>query len=65
MSNSKIETIKAIYTKRFEISLLQGPSGLYYIKQVRDKKEYVSDSIRDLKIALYVFDAKVEELEGQ
>lgn len=66
MPRIRVETIKSVHTKRYDIALVQTPSGLYYIKCEKkgDEETVVSESMTDLGIALHVFDVKIEELEG-
>ncbi len=61
-----METIKSVETKRYEISLMQADSGLYYIRYSKQghPKPITSESIKDLNTALCVFDVKIEEFEG-
>lgn len=63
----KVQVLKRIETKRYSLTLGQAPSGLYYIKYSNNKdtaKSTISDPMRDLNIALIVFDVRYEELEG-
>lgn len=60
-----LTTIKSIITKRYEITLLQSNAGLYYVEVIKkDQQPDVSESMDDLNTALFVFDIKIEELEG-
>lgn len=61
-----MKIIKAVEKKRYTIELVQASSGLFYVKYSRQglKDPVVSESMKDLNIALYVFDAKVDEFEG-
>lgn len=61
-----METIKSLQTKRFELKLLQSKSGMYYIAYNAEglEKPIVSESMKDLNMALYCFEIKLQELEG-
>lgn len=63
----KVQVLKRVETKRYSLTLGQATSGLYYIQYSNNKekdKDFITDSMRDLNIALIVFDVKYEELEG-
>lgn len=67
MKRVKVQVVKRIETKRYSLTLGQATSGLYYIQYVNAKdenKDFVTDSMEDLNIALYVFDLKYAEFEG-
>ena len=65
-----MKTIKNVATKRYNLSLVEGSGGLYYIKldlkanQEDEKKSDISDGIEDLRVAFFAYDAKLTELEG-
>ena len=64
---TKIMVIKRIETQRFALTLGQAGSGMYYIKFSNHKdakSNYISESIKDLSIALSIFDTKLAEIEG-
>ncbi len=60
------KVIKCIGTKRFEVELFQLESGFYCIKHDNKKEGKVafSETINDFKTASFMFDLKVQELEG-
>ena len=61
--------IKAIYTKNYDLKLMESPVGQYYImyaKKLTSMNNWLfSENINDLKMACYLFDLKIEEFEGQ
>jgi len=60
------QKIKAVTTPRFEIILIQLPSGQYCIgyEKPTDEKPTLSEPITDLGMAMHMFDVKLRELEG-
>jgi hypothetical protein len=60
--------IKSIETNRFHIALLQTSNGNYYVKYDlildEDEQPVTSVPMKDLNIALSVFDTQLQELEG-
>lgn len=59
--------IKAIITNRYSVELFETPCNLYGIKYTNfstERNEY-SELTLDYKMASYLFDLKVDELEGQ
>ena len=63
----KVQVLKRVETKRYSLTLGQASSGLYYIQYSSNKdnkEDFITDSMRDLNIALMVFEVKYEELEG-
>lgn len=61
------QLIKSINTNRYNIELFQTNNDKYIIKYENNKFHGVnySELINDYKIASYLFDLKIEELEGQ
>lgn len=60
------KTIKAISTKRYEVELKETAAGNYVILHydtLTDTKHF-SELVNDYKAASFLFDVKVEELEG-
>lgn len=64
MNNSK--TIKSIMTKRYEAKLVLLPSDMYVVQQTNFGTEVTLNSayIKDFKIASYLFDLTIDQLEG-
>jgi hypothetical protein len=61
------KTIKAIYMKRFSVELSETSSGKYVILYRNSFTEGVnySEIISDYNTASYLFDLKVQDLDGQ
>lgn len=64
MGNNKV--IKAIFTKYYGIELLADQDDLYFIKYEGSglDGEQKSEPIRDLNLALRLFDLKLQEIQG-
>lgn len=61
-----IKTIKAIHTKRYEVELVQLDNAYYIAHNTSVLNEpKFSENITDYNTASFLFDLKVEELEGQ
>lgn len=60
---SRTTKIKEVNKGNFSISLNETHAGNYYILTVKNGKEF-SEAMKDLNTALFVFDAKLKELEG-
>lgn len=60
------DKIKEVIAPRFEIRLLQLPSGQYCIgyQKTDDEEPSFSEPLIDLGLALHLFDVKLQELEG-
>lgn len=58
-------TVKSLLTNRFEIELIQDRNGRYCIRYTNRGEEKYSEWITDFLTASYLFDAKLQELEGQ
>lgn len=61
------KTVKLIATNKFEVEMLVAKDDSYYIRYHKlflDNSEF-SERITDFKTASYLFDLKVQELEGQ
>lgn len=60
------KTIKSYFGKRFSVELMETPSGLFIIRY--DKADYMtpqySEAIKDYNTASYLFELKLDELEG-
>ncbi len=57
--------IKGFSTQKFEVELLQDIDGRYYIRYMTHNNEKFSEFITDFGTASYLFDLKIQELEGQ
>lgn len=57
--------LKMIGTRRYEIELYEAVDGQYYIQYAVGSRATVSERIRDLNMALYLFDLKLSDLEGE
>lgn len=69
MDYPDVTIIKAINNGRFEIALIETANGEYRILHTfmnEDKEQDVekSESIKDYATASYLFDLKLQELEG-
>jgi hypothetical protein len=60
--NAKV--IKMIGTKNFVLSLYESASGRYYIEYEVGEKVTMSEPMADFKNATFLFDLKLQELEG-
>jgi ABC-type iron transport system FetAB ATPase subunit len=58
-------TIKSLYTRTFEVEMLQDMYGRYQIRFKKLDREKFSEWISDFSTASYMFDLKIKELEGQ
>lgn len=58
------KVIKNIGSDRFELALVQLESGNYCVITSKDDVETISESIKDLTNAMYVFDTKLIALQG-
>ena len=61
-----MKTVKMIGTRLFEVVLIQQDSGIYIIQYHRksDSGFDYSEDIQDFKTASFLFDLKVQEMEG-
>lgn len=61
-----METVQSVSSKFFEIKLSQSKSGTYYVSYMRrgDEEATMSEPMKDLRVALSVFEIKLIELEG-
>jgi hypothetical protein len=66
--NALIKTIKQISTSKYEIAIIELPDGRYCVFYGRPEdpldKYTASEEFRDYNIASYMFDIKLQELEG-
>lgn len=64
MSNDR--TIKAIFTKYYGVELIADSDDLYFVKYegMGMDGEKRSEPIRDLNLALQIFDMKLQEMQG-
>lgn len=60
------EKIKAFNNKRFSVELLQASNNVYTIKYENKRlgEPQYSENIYDFNTASFLFDLKIEELEG-
>jgi hypothetical protein len=58
------KTIKMIGRKNFIVELVELDSGLYCVRHEVNEKMHFSESIQDFNLASYLFDLKLQELEG-
>lgn len=61
-----METIKSVSTSFFEIKLVQGRSGIYYVAYgtKEDAEPTVTEGMQDLNTAMSVFDVILREMQG-
>jgi len=72
MDNSEYKVIKAVQTPRFEVALIELTGGYYRVLSTKllpnvadeDQKPDVSETIVDYLTASYMFDLRVQDLEG-
>lgn len=58
--------VKAIIAGRYEVSLYEMDDGTFSVQYSTDDIGTVNThNISDLRMALFMFDTKVDELEGQ
>jgi hypothetical protein len=64
--NIQDKLIKALHTSRYSIELFETASNLYIIRYENPKNGVYRDSeaMKDFKMASWMFDVKVEELDG-
>lgn len=61
---SMSKTLKLVGTKNFTVELVELDSGMYCVRHEVDEKMHFSEKITDYNIASYMFDLKLQELEG-
>jgi hypothetical protein len=61
-----METVKEVSTNRYIIALVHAKSGMYYVKwqKIDDDEPITSPGLAELGNALYMFDHKLQELQG-
>lgn len=59
-----VKVIKSIETRSFEISLVQLEHGGFCVMYAKDDKTHMSEAVNDYKMAAFMFDLKLQELEG-
>lgn len=64
MASAKVKIIKSIESRTFEISLVQLEHGGFCIIYAKDDKTHMSEAVQDYKMAAFMFDLKLQELEG-
>lgn len=57
-------TVKSILTPYFELSMVQDNNGRYCVIYTINQKSVQSEWITDYNTASYIFDIKMQELEG-
>ena len=60
-----MKTVKMIATVRYSVELLENTAGMYVIAYANLNVARTSEPIKDLNTALYLFQLKQDELEGQ
>lgn len=58
------KVLKMINTKRFVVSLWETDAGRYYIEYEVNERVTMSEPMQDFANATYLFDLKLQELEG-
>jgi hypothetical protein len=58
--------VKAFETDRFEVALVEMPSGMYKVLSIKNGQQEpdVSESIQDYITASMLFDMRIRDLEG-
>lgn len=64
MNNANIRTVKALYSEKFDIEMLQDDAGRYCVSYKTYQGIEHSEWITDFGIASHIFDLKLYELEG-
>lgn len=64
MKEKAVRCVKMIGNKNFVLELIESNSGRYYIVYEREEGKKFSEPFTDLKLALDLFDIKLQELEG-
>lgn len=64
MDNSYNIVVKAVFDPLFEISMVQDINGRYRVEFGRGEAIEFSEWIVDYKMASFMFDMKLQELEG-
>lgn len=63
--DATVKTIKSISSRNFDISLVQAASGGFRVLYAKGGGEVtMSEPVFDYKMAAYMFDVKLQELEG-
>jgi hypothetical protein len=57
-------TIKAIYTTKYELALMEMPFGGYRVMFAKGVYDHTSETIWDFATASFMFDIKNDELAG-
>lgn len=61
-----LRTVKRVETKTFDVEMIETAEGYTVIwEALKDKNDRYEVFIQDYKTAAIVFDAKVNELQGQ
>lgn len=61
---SDARCVKMIGNVKFILELVESTSGSYYIVEDRDGEKTFSSPIKDLNVALSIFNTKLMQLEG-
>lgn len=56
--------IKMVGNKNFILSLYETSSGTYYLVEEKNGEKAYSEGFKDFKLANFLFEAKLQELEG-
>ena len=66
MKSSYDRVVKGLTTSKFEVELLQDPDGRYYVRyrHLYDREDQFSEYVTDFSTASYMFDLKIQEMEG-
>jgi hypothetical protein len=57
--------IKEVMTKKYQVLLSQSESGMYYISYHNSLEfNQISEAIEDYGVASFLFDIKLQEMEG-
>lgn len=62
--HSEFKTIKMISTKTYEIALVEMVNGQYCVAYEQNEKFIVSELVKDYHTADYMFESKLQDLEG-
>ena len=57
-------TIKSVGNNHFTLELVELDSGMYCVRFEANEKMHFSEKILDYNTASYMFDLKLQELEG-
>lgn len=57
--------IKQVSNTNFELALVEMSNGSYRIVYEVAEQRHASETVRDYKLASFMFDSKLIELEGQ